>query len=83
MIYDKGIKEFVEAAIILKKYVNIEFNLYGNPDKYNPSSIPIQTLNEWNTKKSSIGGVLWKILYQSITSHTLLCYQAIEKVCLK
>ena len=51
MIYDKGIKEFVEAAIILKKYVNIEFNLYGNPDKYNPSSIPIQTLNEWNTKK--------------------------------
>lgn len=52
MIYDKGIKEFVEAAIILKKkYVNIEFNLYGDPDKYNPTSIPIQTLNEWNTKK--------------------------------
>tara|TARA_A100001015_G_scaffold311551_1_gene415019 strand:- start:2523 stop:3650 length:1128 start_codon:yes stop_codon:yes gene_type:complete len=52
MIYDKGIREFVEAAIILKKkYIGIEFNLYGDPDRHNPSSIPIQKLNEWNNKK--------------------------------
>tara|TARA_B100000029_G_C17536280_1_gene944991 strand:+ start:99 stop:1244 length:1146 start_codon:yes stop_codon:yes gene_type:complete len=52
MIYDKGIKEFVCAAKILsKKYSNIEFNLFGRPDIYNPSSIEEKKLVDWDSEK--------------------------------
>ena len=52
MIYDKGINEFACAAKILtKKYSNIEFNLFGNPDIYNPTSISESKLIDWESKK--------------------------------
>ena len=49
MIWDKGIKEFVNAAIVLnKKGIKAKFLLVGKPDKGNPRSIPEEILAQWN-----------------------------------
>ncbi len=57
MIYEKGVREFVEAARILKKrYKHIKFILYGNTDEGNPSSIPKKILNQWNIE----GAIEWR-----------------------
>ena len=49
MLWDKGIGEFVEAARILKsRGVHARFVLVGDPDPYNPSSIPATTLRGWD-----------------------------------
>lgn len=51
MIWDKGIKEYVEAAKIIKKeYNDIEFDLLGPIDENNPNSIKLEELNEWDEK---------------------------------
>jgi glycosyltransferase involved in cell wall biosynthesis len=48
MIWDKGIREFVEAAEIIKgKGIKARFALVGTPDKGNPSSITESQLNNW------------------------------------
>ncbi len=49
MLWDKGVKEFVEMANVLKsKYGNdVECILCGDTDE-NKTSIPIDTLQEWN-----------------------------------
>lgn len=56
MLWDKGIGEYVEAAHILKTRGRVvRMLLVGAPDDQNPASIPIKTLNEWN----SSGAVEW------------------------
>jgi glycosyltransferase involved in cell wall biosynthesis len=48
MIWDKGIREFVEAAKIIKgKGIKARFALVGAPDKGNPSSITESQLKKW------------------------------------
>ncbi len=49
MLWDKGIKEFVDAAYLLnKKHKDINFWLLGPVDRQNPSGIPPEHLNVWN-----------------------------------
>ena len=47
---DKGVREFFEAAsIVKKKYKDeIDFSFYGEPDPENPTSISFDELNEMN-----------------------------------
>ncbi|WP_353684456.1 glycosyltransferase family 4 protein [Thermodesulfovibrio sp. 3907-1M] len=41
LLWEKGIKEYVQAAKIIKsKYSNVEFRILGNFDKDNPSCVP-------------------------------------------
>ena len=57
MLYDKGIKEFVEAAEIVKnKISNIEFYLVGPIDNENPARIEKKQIILWESKKL----ILWK-----------------------
>jgi glycosyltransferase involved in cell wall biosynthesis len=56
MLRDKGVREFVEAAAILKaRFDKVRFVLVGDPDLANPSAIPENTLKEWNGKN----GIEW------------------------
>ena len=49
MIWDKGVKEFVNAAKALnKKGIKAKFILVGKPDKQNPRFIPEKKLAKWN-----------------------------------
>ncbi len=49
MLWDKGVKEFVEAANILKQQkVEARFILVGDPDPSNRASVPEEKLEEWN-----------------------------------
>lgn len=51
MLWDKGVKEFVDAAtLLLKKGIKAKFVLIGNNDPDNPSSIPISTLESWQSE---------------------------------
>lgn len=53
MIYDKGVKEFVNAAKIIKKrYKNVKFELLGPIDYDYSNSIDKETLLNWNKDKS-------------------------------
>ncbi len=48
LIWEKGIREFVEAAEILRKRgKKYEFVLAGAPDPGNPASIPLDVLDRW------------------------------------
>ena len=48
MIWDKGIKEYVDAAKVIKnKYKNVEFLLLGPVDVKNPTAIPIDIIKNW------------------------------------
>lgn len=48
LLYDKGIKEFVEAAKILKKkYDNVNFWLVGEIDDKNPAAVKKDDLMSW------------------------------------
>ncbi|HZV44514.1 MAG TPA: glycosyltransferase family 4 protein [Saprospiraceae bacterium] len=48
LIYDKGVKEFIEAAqLIRKKYSNVQFWLVGDIDEGNPSSVSNEDLMYW------------------------------------
>ena len=52
ILWDKGVKEFKEAATILSKKNNkYKFLLVGKNDKNNPSCVPDSVLNEWNKLK--------------------------------
>ncbi len=51
MLWDKGIKEFVEAARQLKAHgVRARFVLVGDTDTHNPSSIQKEQLTSWHTE---------------------------------
>ena len=48
LLYDKGVKEFIDAAKIVKdKNSNVQFWLIGEIDKENPSSIRNEDLMKW------------------------------------
>jgi glycosyltransferase involved in cell wall biosynthesis len=50
MLWDKGVREFVEAARILKQAGrNLQFVLAGQPDPGNPAAVPAQVLVDWRT----------------------------------
>ncbi len=50
-LYDKGIKEFVEAAqIVKKKHPKTQFWLIGSIDKENPSAVDASELQSWIDK---------------------------------
>ena len=52
LIWDKGVKEFVEAAKRIKlKYPNTRFEIIGFIDQSNPKSVPYQTLSQWQREK--------------------------------
>ena len=49
MLWDKGIREYIEAAKFIKKdFSDIRFLLIGAPDLDNPASIPLSQLEDWN-----------------------------------
>ena len=48
LIYDKGVKEFIEAALIVKrKHAGLQFWLVGDVDEGNPSSVRNEELMYW------------------------------------
>ncbi len=52
MLKDKGVREFVAAAKLLKrKKINGRFILVGDTDTLNPSSLKKSTLKKWNEEK--------------------------------
>lgn len=52
LLIDKGVREYAQAAQIIKqKHPNVEFNLVGWIDE-NPSAITQQELDQWVTKKT-------------------------------
>ncbi len=51
MLWDKGVKEFVEAARIVRAEDRaVRFVLVGEPDVGNPSAIPVTQLEEWSAQ---------------------------------
>jgi len=56
MLWDKGIREFVEAASLIKKQgAAVRFLLVGSPDPDNPASISQKILESWANE----GGIEW------------------------
>ena len=56
MLWDKGIKEFVQAARLLNSdYQIARFVLVGSPDPENPASIPSDLIKKWE----SDGDIEW------------------------
>ena len=52
MLWDKGVREFVEAAKVLKaRGVRAELLLAGNTDSGNPTAVPEQQLTEWSASR--------------------------------
>lgn len=48
LLYDKGIKEYVEAAkLVREKYPKVHFHVLGALDQGNPAAIQAQELEEW------------------------------------
>jgi glycosyltransferase involved in cell wall biosynthesis len=48
LLWDKGIREYIEAANIIKAHkLPIEFLLAGSPDPGNPGSVPPSQLAKW------------------------------------
>jgi glycosyltransferase involved in cell wall biosynthesis len=51
VILDKGVKEFVEAAKIIKReYKNIEFQMLGFIDPSNPNAVPYEDIQKWQKR---------------------------------
>jgi len=56
MLWDKGVREFVDAAGQLKKRgISARFVLVGDTDPHNPSAIPTEQLTAWHAE----GAVEW------------------------
>ena len=56
MIWDKGVKEFVDAATEIRKAgIQARFALVGNNDVGNPTCIPFEQLTQWQKE----GNVEW------------------------
>lgn len=52
LIWDKGVKEFVEAAKIIKKeYPNTRFEMIGFIDQSNPKAVAYEHIAEWQKQK--------------------------------
>lgn len=53
LLWDKGVKEFIEAGKIAKsKYSNVELWLLGPIDKGNPSAVPENMVKEWEKERT-------------------------------
>jgi len=51
IIWDKGVKEFVEAAkMIRKQHGNIDFQILGFIDPSNPNAVPYEDIQRWQRK---------------------------------
>lgn len=51
LLWDKGVKEFVEASQLLKKRgVRVELWLAGKPDNGNPMAVPEELLRSWHER---------------------------------
>lgn len=51
MLWDKGVREFVDAAkLLLKEGIDGRFILIGDSDYSNPSFIPVSVLKEWQNE---------------------------------
>lgn len=51
IIWDKGVKEFVEAAKIIRKHhSNIDFQILGFIDPSNPNAVPYEDIQRWQRK---------------------------------
>ena len=75
MLYEKGIKEVVEASKVLKmKGYHADFFLIGDTDSLNPSAIPIQKILEW--EKSGL------ISYLGYEQQKSKIYSNVSLVCL-
>lgn len=56
MLWDKGLREFVEAARMLRSLgVQARFVLVGDTDDENPAAVPVAQLKEWQRE----GAVEW------------------------
>jgi glycosyltransferase involved in cell wall biosynthesis len=52
MLWDKGVREFVEAAdMVRQRYPDAEFTLLGPIDGDNRSGIPLDRIKDWEAKK--------------------------------
>jgi glycosyltransferase involved in cell wall biosynthesis len=73
MIWPKGIQEFVDAAIKLKKQMDVRFVLVGRPDGENAASVPESLLKRWNDE----GGIEWwghrDDMADTLAQATLIC----------
>lgn len=48
ILWDKGVREYVEAAALLKpKYPDVSFDMLGGLDAANPSLVPRDKMDEW------------------------------------
>jgi glycosyltransferase involved in cell wall biosynthesis len=75
MLWDKGIKEFVDAAQYLKaKGIQARFALVGSPDPGNPRSVPEEALKNWH-REGTIEWWGWR-------EEMALVYQSAHIVCL-
>jgi len=67
LLWDKGIKEYIEAARLLKaKGIKARFVLAGWSDSGNPAAIPLETIGEWGNE-----GIIEWIGYQEDISKLL------------
>lgn len=71
LLWTKGVYEFVDAALLIKKYlikynlkINPIFILYGDIDKQNPATINYQELELWQSE----GLIIWRNFSQDIAS---------------
>lgn len=74
MLWDKGVGEFVHAAIRMKaKGIDARFVLVGEPDTENPSSVPREQLIEWH----ATGVVEWwgycSDMPKALSESTIVC----------
>lgn len=52
LLWDKGLKQFVDAAIIIKKrYPHVKFEILGFIDQSNPNSVPYETILKWQKQR--------------------------------
>jgi glycosyltransferase involved in cell wall biosynthesis len=52
LLWDKGVGEFVAAAKLLRqKGINARFQLIGDPDEHNPTSVSPQVLASWRSER--------------------------------
>ena len=56
LLWDKGIREYIEAAKLVKEAgLPVEFLLAGNPDPGNPASVPEAQIARWQAAASCCG----------------------------
>ncbi len=71
MLWDKGIREFVEAADLLRRDgVEAKFCLRGDPDPNNPTSVTVEQLKQWDAH----GNVSWQPHTSDINGALAACH---------